>query len=248
MKIFKSVILTLFLCITSVILFACDKNAEENNEVESYTVIWKDSDGTILETEVLDYGVLPNKALPNDTAQWTYESWSPSISEVTKDVTYIAMRYATLYEITWLDADGSTLGTTKVGYGETPTYALPDDTVEWDYTEWAPALDEVTGDATYQASRVKQTYTIAFNTDGGTKIDSQTLAYGSEVSKPADPEKEGFSFVGWTIEGETSTIEWPLNINSNTTLVAVWNEKVAYGTYLESLLNNYFFDPYSFVP
>lgn len=86
MKIFRNLMVALLLFIGSFGLFACDQNTDldvedkvGDNLEESYTTTWKDADGTVLDTEELDSGDTPYRDLPNDTEQWTYESWSPSM-------------------------------------------------------------------------------------------------------------------------------------------------------------------------
>jgi len=41
-------------------------------------------------------------------------------------------------------------------------------------------------------------YTLTFNTDGGTLIDPIIQEFGSELVAPANPTKEGHTFVGWS--------------------------------------------------
>ena len=41
------------------------------------------------------------------------------------------------------------------------------------------------------------TFTVTFNTDGGTNIPAQTVTDGNTATKPADPEKDGYTFVNW---------------------------------------------------
>ena len=41
------------------------------------------------------------------------------------------------------------------------------------------------------------TFTVTFDTDGGSDVDSQTIAYGGKVTKPADPTKTGETFDDW---------------------------------------------------
>ncbi len=43
-------------------------------------------------------------------------------------------------------------------------------------------------------------YTITFDTDGGTEIAPITLEYGEAITPPANPEKEGYTFIGWSPE------------------------------------------------
>jgi len=40
-------------------------------------------------------------------------------------------------------------------------------------------------------------YTVTFDTNGGSAVDSQTVAGGNKAQKPADPQKLGYQFAGW---------------------------------------------------
>lgn len=58
---------------------------------------------------------------------------------------------------------------------------------------------------TLYAKWVPVQYTISFETNGGSLVPSITQGYGSQVSQPADPEKEGHTFAGWYKEPELNT-------------------------------------------
>ena len=59
-------------------------------------------------------------------------------------------------------------------------------------------------------------YTITFDTDGGSLIDPITQDYGTDVTVPAAPTKNGYTFKGWDQEiPETMPAE-------NITITAQW--------------------------
>ena len=71
------------------------------------------------------------------------------------------------------------------------------------------------------------TYTVTFDTDGGSSITSKTVSEGKTISKPADPTKEGFIFVSWQLNGKD--YNFSSSITSNITLKAVWREDTSSG-------------------
>lgn len=65
-------------------------------------------------------------------------------------------------------------------------------------------------------------YTIAFDTDGGTSIESQIVKGNETITKPADPTKANYTFAGWTLDG--SDFDFTTPVTSDLTLKAKWNK------------------------
>ena len=73
-----------------------------------------------------------------------------------------------------------------------------------------------------------QKYTVTF-TGENINIPKQTIEHGKLVSKPADPQRTNYSFVGWFTDNGTFANQWDFAsdvVTSNMTLYAKWNAVV----------------------
>ena len=89
--------------------------------------------------------------------------------------------------------------------------------------KWDFDAGTVTRAMTLKAKWV-QTYTVTFETSGGSAVGPVTVDAGSTVTKPADPTKSGYTFGGWY---KDSTLQTPLDfandtVTADTTLYAKW--------------------------
>ena len=89
--------------------------------------------------------------------------------------------------------------------------------------KWNFDKDTVTRAMTLTAKWV-QTYTVAFDTNGGSAVNPVTVDAGSTATKPADPTKSGYTFGGWY---KDSTLQTPWDfangtVTADTTLYAKW--------------------------
>ena len=118
---------------------------------------------------------------------------------VTKDMTLTAKWTANSYTITFDTGGGSAIAPITQDYG-TQITAPADPTREgYTFIGWDKAIPATmpAGDMTITAQwRINQ-YTIAFDTDGGSAIAPITQDYGTQITAPADPTREGYTFIGW---------------------------------------------------
>ena len=67
-------------------------------------------------------------------------------------------------------------------------------------------------------------YRVEFDTDGGSTLAPQLVSSGNRLIRPDDPEKEGYIFYGWSLDGSDILFDFETPIRSNITLHAVWKE------------------------
>ncbi|MBQ6465572.1 MAG: InlB B-repeat-containing protein, partial [Oscillospiraceae bacterium] len=75
----------------------------------------------------------------------------------------------------------------------------------------------------YVATGTLTLYTVTFDSNGGSAVSPQTIATGSKATAPADPYREGFTFVGWYAGDDLFDFD-NTPINSDITLTARWEE------------------------
>ena len=204
--------------------------ATYTNTTNTYTITWKNEDGTVLETDTgVAYGTTPTYDGETPTkaadAQYTYtfNAWSPEVATVTGDAEYTATYTNTTntYTITWKNEDGTVLETdTGVAYGTTPTYdgETPTKAADAQYTytfdTWTPEVTAVTGDAEYTATytNTTNTYTVTWKNEDGSVLETDTgVAYGTtptydgETPTKAADAQYTYTFNAWSPEVATVT-------------------------------------------
>lgn len=74
---------------------------------------------------------------------------------------------------------------------------------------------------------IQKNCVVDFNSNGGSAVESKTVSYNSQIDKPADPTKAGFTFAGWYIDPAFAEgTEFPFGrypITKNMTLYAKWD-------------------------
>ena len=106
------------------------------------------------------------------------------------------------YTITFDTAGGSEIAPITQDYGTAIT--APADPTREGYTfiGWDKAIpttmpaENMTVTAQWEINQ----YTITFDTNGGSEIAPITQDYGSVITAPADPTREGYTFIGWDME------------------------------------------------
>ena len=220
------------------------------NALPSFTITWKQYDGTTIDLTFVPYGQIPAHESPIRDASssyiYTFNKWYPDLVPATANATYTATYTTTKrnYTITWLNDDGNTIDQTTVEYGTMPAHAEPSKEATQKYTYsfkgWTPEVTSVTGDATYTA-RFDSTlieYNIEVTPEGGTMEGGTVIiegepTYGDAITLTPQPD-DGYYFDGWS-DGNTDNPR-EIEITGDTAIYPIFKQCKERITHLEETI------------
>ena len=189
-------------------------------EINQYTVTVKPENGEADITITQDYGT--QIAAPADPTRegYTFIGWDTEIPTTmpAENMTITAKWKVNSYTITFDTAGGSEIAPITQDYGT--QIAAPADPTREGYTfiGWDKAIPATmpAENLTITAKWKVNSYTITFDTAGGSEIAPITQDYGTAITAPADPTREGYTFIGWDkaipatmpAENMTVTAQW----------------------------------------
>ena len=118
---------------------------------------------------------------------------------VTKGMTLTAKWTANSYTITFDTNGGSAVAPITQDYGTDITAPAAPTKTGYTFMGWEPEIPATmpAEDMTITAKWSINQYTVTFDTDGGSAVAPITQDYGTAITAPADPTKEGYTFIGW---------------------------------------------------
>ncbi|MCI6815210.1 MAG: InlB B-repeat-containing protein, partial [Treponema porcinum] len=147
-----------------------------------------------------------------------------------------------------LNYDGSTKTTQDVASGSAVEKPQPPTRDGYVFVGWykeAECTNEydfaigVTADITLYAKWTVNTYTVTFETNGGSAVDSQTIVDNGTATIPTAPTKDGYVFAGWyTDTACTGEYDFSGVVTKNITLYAKWIEVITDWETLYTKLND----------
>ena len=143
---------------------------------------------------------------------------------VTGNMTLTAKWTANSYTITFDTNGGSAIDPITQGYDTTINAPAAPTKTGYTFMGWEPEIpatmpaEDMTVTAQWRINR----YTVTFDTDGGSAVDAQTVAYGEKAKTPADPTKTGYTFAGWELGG--NAYDFAASVTEDMTLTAKWKD------------------------
>ena len=147
--------------------------------------------------------LIPEPTIPAAPTGYHFAGWNPAY-----DTTSTVPQWGIHYQIVWkpndysfsFDSNGGTAVDTLTQTYDN-AFVTPADPSRTGYTflGWEPALPDSIPpyDTNYTAQWQVNTYTLAFDANGGTPVDTIVQNYDTALVPPADPVRTGHLFAGW---------------------------------------------------
>ena len=216
--------------------------------VNTYTVSFDSNGGSAVASQSVRYGSKATQPANPTRAGHTFQGWYTARSggskydfgtAVTGDVTLYAHWSVNSYTLTF-DGNGGKPSeasrTVAYGgqYGSLPTATRTGYAFQGWYTardggtKVSPSTTMGAADTTLYARWSVNSYTVSFDSDGGSNVPAQKVRYGSKASRPADPTRAGHTFQGWyTSRDGGSKYDFGTAVTGDVTLHAHWAKEPA---------------------
>lgn len=196
------------------------------------------ANGATHDTQIVEKNGKP--AVPeNPTKQnYTFVGWSLDGTNpvnvgdtiITENTTFTAIFKINEYTVTFKDGE-TELSKQQIKHGE---YAsAPESPTKENYTFAGWSVDgtntvdvgsyAITENTTFTAVFNINNYTVAFK-DGETELSTQQIEHGKFASVPETPIKDGYTFVGWSVDGTNTVDVGSYAITENMTFIAVFKQ------------------------
>ena len=222
----------------------------------TYIVTFETNGGSAVASQtIVDNGTATTPTAPTKTG-YTFAGWYTDagctnsydfLTAVTESITLYAKWTVNTYTVTFNTDGGSAVDSQTVNYNSTARTPTAPTKEGYTFAGWYTDagctnsydfLAAVTESITLYAKWTVNTYTVTFNTDGGSAVDSQTVNYNSTATTPTAPTKTGYTFAGWyTDAGCTNSYDFLAAVTENITLYAKWTEVITTWTALSEKLN-----------
>ena len=166
-------------------------------EINTYTVTFKDWDGTVLKTQEVQHGGDAEAPADPTRTGYTFTGWDKEFTNITADLVVTAQYEINTYTVTFKDWDGTVLKTQEVQYGGDAEAPADPTRVGYTFTGWDKAFTNITADLVVTAQYSINTYTVTFKDWDGTVLKTQEVQHGGDAEAPADPTRVGYTFTGW---------------------------------------------------
>ena len=220
-----------------------------SNAATQYTVTFDSDGGTPVSPQIVKKDGKAHEPADPKKANYDFDGWYLKKApydfdtQVTEDITLVAKwkekkSGKQQFTVTFDFDNGTPVATQIVEDGGTATEPKPAPTkANYDFVEWqlngtlydfkTPVTENITLVAKWEKKTSgKQEFTVTFDSDGGTPVETQTVEENEKATEPAKPTKANYDFVEWQLN-DTKYDFKNTPVTGDITLVAKWNKRTS---------------------
>lgn len=199
---------------------------ELNVNFPKYTVKFVDYNGNLLKSQSVERYASATPPSNPTLAGHTFKGWNGDYTNVTSNQTITAQYDLNYYTVNFVDWNNKVLKSQSVGYGGNASPPSNPSRTGYTFSGWNGTYTNVTSNRTITAGYRINTYTVTFNSNGGSAVPSRVVTYGDVVGRPSNPTKANHKFMGW-YTSLSFNVAYNFNsaVTSSFTLYARWDER-----------------------
>ena len=189
--------------------------------VNTYTLTFNSNGGSEVAPIVLNYGSAITAPADPTREGYTFAGWDKKIPETmpAENMEFTAQWTINSYKLIY-KVDNVEYKSYEVEYGKAIEKEAEPTRTGYTFSGWSEIPETMPAhDVEVNGSFTVNTYTLTFNSNGGSEVAPIVLNYGSAITAPADPTREGYTFAGWdkkipeTMPAENMefTAQWTIN-------------------------------------
>jgi uncharacterized repeat protein (TIGR02543 family) len=209
--------------------------------LNNYTVSFNSNGGSAVSSQIVAHGSTATQPVNPTKAGNTFGGWYSDAgltlafnfaTPITADITLFAKWTLNNYTVSFSSNGGSAVSNQIVAYGSTATQPANPTKAGNTFGGWYSDAGltlafnfatPITADVTLFAKWTLNNYTVTFNSNGGSAVNSQSIQYNSAATQPPNPTRAGNTFAGWYSDaGLTSAFSFATPIIADITLFAKW--------------------------
>jgi hypothetical protein len=188
--------------------------------LRSYTITFDSAGGSTVSNINQDFGTDVVAPQPPTKTGYTFTGWSPAIPATmpAANSNLVAQWSVNSYNISFDSAGGSAVAPISQNFGTDVVAPQPPTKTGYTFTGWSPAVPATmpAANSTLVAQWSVNSYTISFDSAGGSSVTPIIQNFGTPLTAPIAPTRTGYTFAGWS-PGIPTTMP-----AENITLVAQW--------------------------
>jgi M6 family metalloprotease-like protein/uncharacterized repeat protein (TIGR02543 family) len=228
----------------NVTVTTADGNAKIPLKVNSgviHAVTFNSNGGSAVGSQSVPDGSSAIQPAPPTMTGYTFGGWFSDealttafvfTTPITADIALYAKWTINSYAVTFNSNGGSVVPVQIVNYNAMATIPTPPTKTGYTFGGWFSdaalttafvLTTPITAETTLHAKWTINNYTVTFNSNGGSLVPSQSVAYNASVATPIAPTETGYTFIGWFSDTAlTVAFVYTTPITVDITLYAKW--------------------------